>query len=155
MYYGPTTSLLSQHIRMLLFTLYLKFQVVESRLGFCTANSSIPRVRQLSDVKDKFIQKSIWRKKQESNDTLSYMSEKWQLFDHIIGGVCDILLIFCMETWELSFSGYSVWWSRESLNLVLLSWRTLLGAKRSRNWLFPSSSLKLWAPSTGSVFDSY
>lgn len=44
-------------------------------------------------------------------------------------------LVVLYRKFELAFSGCSVWWGIESQKLLRLSWGTLLGAGRSKNWL--------------------
>lgn len=50
-----------------------------------------------------------------------------------------------MKTFELAFSGYSVYWSEEYLNMQLLSSGTLFGTGGSRNLGFESFTRPLVA----------
>lgn len=83
------------------------------------------------------------------NDTMA----KWQLVEHNVVVVIDVLLFSCAEICKPAFAGCSVWKSWEPLNLQLLFSETLSSAGRSRNLLFTHSVRKLYPLFTSPVFD--
>lgn len=56
-----------------------------------------------------------------------------QLVKHYYTVLTDVPSLSCMDVCELTFSWFSAWWSRESLNLQLLSRGTWLSTSGSRN----------------------
>lgn len=78
-------------------------------------------------------EKQSFVRKRTQTTGCRYRIGKWQLFEHNLINVTDVLFLFCTKICEVAFLVCSVWWSRESRNIQLLSSRNVLGAGRSRD----------------------
>lgn len=83
----------------------------------------------------------------------SYRTEKWQLTEDNLVVVAELILWSGTETCKLDFSGCPVSWSRETLNLQLVSSGSLLGAGGDGSCLFVHMIGNWVPPLTWSVFD--
>lgn len=93
-------------------------------LSFRIAELSVLSLEKLSDREETLMEKSIQRKKLDSDNMLIYKIEKGPLVEKNLVAVPDVLLLPWTKAYELASPGCGVWWSTKSPNLQLLSWET-------------------------------
>lgn len=120
---------------------------------FCARSTSVLTVRRSEGMRDKFIRKKDLTCETGIGRHFPCTTEETQLVENKLDFVTDALLLCCTEIYDLEFSGWSVCWSSEYLNVELLSSGTFPGAGRSTNWLSASCVRKLWASLARLSFD--
>lgn len=129
--------------------------VSETPLRSCVHSTNSLNDRKSWDLRDTFIRKTPNERDRNLTTCCPYEVTKRPLVKHIFFVVTELIISSPKETCEIDFSGSSVLWTREYINLQLLASGILLHDTRREGGVF-YTLLGSWDPSSiSSVRDMF